>query len=35
MAAGLSLLALRPAAAQTCAGGTPTSTDQASEDARQ
>jgi hypothetical protein len=35
MAAGLSLLALRPVAAQTCASGTPTSTDQASEDARQ
>jgi hypothetical protein len=35
MAAGLSLLALRPVAAQTCASGTPTSTEQASEDARQ
>jgi hypothetical protein len=35
MAAGLSLLALRPVAAQTCAGGPPATTDQASEDARQ
>jgi hypothetical protein len=35
MAAGLSLIALRSSDAQSCAGGSPTSANQASEDARQ